>query len=135
LSWKKQKIEDNMFVYEIEDRRMSFRISPSNDAPVSFSFGNKSVNVINIGASGLCFKNNGFTQGESHLIELELPGRNTNIAAILMVIEIDDQNVCHCLFKEMHDEAVEEIHQYVLEQQKEYIRKQKEAAKKIPLPN
>ena len=135
MSWKKQQVEDNMFIYEIENRQMSFRISPSKDAPIYFNFGDESVNIINIGASGLCFENNGFIPGESHLIEFELPGRNTNIAAILKVIEIDEQNVCHCLFNEMRGEAEEEIHQYVLEQQKEYIRKQKEAAKKIPLPN
>lgn len=61
---------------------------------------------------------------------LSLLDRDSAITAILEIVEIDREGVCHCRYKEVDDDEIERLHQYVLVRQKEEMRSQKKGNNK-----
>ncbi len=118
MFWKEKQDNSELFSFESNDRRLAYRVSPHANAPIVFEFGGEKVQVVNIGAGGLAFKNKGFKRGDTQTIELLLPCQNITLAPILKINTVDDQNVCHCQFREIGEDEVEAIHQYVLDRQK-----------------
>ncbi len=125
MFWKEKQNNSEMFSFESNDRRSSYRVFPHANAPIVFEFGGEKVQVVNIGAGGLAFKNKGFKSGDTQTIELLLPYQNVTLAPILKINTIDDQNVSHCQFREIGEDEVEAIHKYVLKRQKEIMQSQK----------
>ncbi len=125
MFWKEKRNNSEMFSFESNDRRSSYRVSPSANAPIAFEFGGEKVQVLNIGAGGLAFKNKGFKSGDTQAIELLLPHQNVTLTPVLEINTIDDQNICHCNFSAVGEDEVELIHQYVLNRQKEIIQPKK----------
>jgi hypothetical protein len=125
LFWKEKQNNSKVFSLESKDRRFFYRVFPPANAPMVFEFGGEKVQVINIGAGGLAFKNKGFKSRDTQTIELLLPYQDVTLAPVLEVETIDDQNVCHCLFREIGEDEIEVIHQYVLKRQKEIMQSQK----------
>jgi len=117
LFWKKKQNDSELFLQKTDSRRLSYRIAPSIDAPIIFKFGGEKVQVIDISAGGLAFKNKDFKSGDTQPIELLLPDQNISIAPILAIIAIGEQNICHCQFCKIREDEIEAIHQYVLERQ------------------
>lgn len=122
MFWKRKTSDLKLFTYETDDRRKSFRLSPPEDGPVTLRFGEKEHLVIDIGAGGLSFKNSNFSEGDSKFVTFDLPGQDTTISTILEIRKICQEGICHCNFKEIEEEAVERIHQYLLARQKEILR-------------
>jgi len=125
LFWKEKQNNSEIFSFESNDRRSSYRVLPPANAPIVFKFGGEKVQMVNISAGGLAFKNKGFKSGDTQTIELLLPYQNVTLAPILEINTIDDQNVCHCRFREIGEDEVEAIHKYVLKRQKEVMQSQK----------
>jgi len=125
LYWKKKTNDRRLLIYETDNRRDSFRLNPPEDVPVRFRFGEKEHRVIDIGAGGLSFKNSNFSEGDSGLITLRLPGQDTTISTTLEIRRICEKGFCHCKFTEIEEDAVERIHQYLLAVQKEILRSKK----------
>jgi hypothetical protein len=119
LFWKEKQNNSEIFSFKSNDRRLFYRVSPSANAPIVFEFGGEKVQVVNIGAGGLAFKNKGFKSGDTQAIELLLPHQNVTLAPVLEINTVDDQNVCHCNFSTIGEDEVETLHQYVLKRQKE----------------
>jgi len=126
LFWKEKQNDSEIFSFESNDRRLAYRVSPHSNAPIVFEFGGEKVQVVNISAGGLAFKNRGFKSGDTQTIELLLPYQNVTLSPILGINTIDDQNVCRCQFREIGEDEVELIQQYVLKRQKEIKRSKKE---------
>ena len=125
MFWKEKQNDSEIFSLESSDRRLAYRASPHSNAPIAFEFGGEKVQVVNISAGGLAFKNKGFKNGDTHTIELLLPYQNIILAPVLKINTIDDQNVCHCNFSAIGEDEVELIHQYVLNWQKEIMQSKK----------
>lgn len=125
MFWKRKQTDSEIFSYEINDRRSSYRVSPSASAPIVFELNGEKVRVVNISAGGLAFKSKNFNDGDSLAVEFLLPDLDVSIASILEIKKIDKQNICHCQFKEIGEEEVETIHQYVLQRQKDLIQSKK----------
>jgi c-di-GMP-binding flagellar brake protein YcgR len=125
LFWKRKQTDSEIFSLKLNDRRASYRVSPSKSAPIVFDIKGHKARVVNISAGGLAFKCKHFTDGDSLAIEFLLPYLDVSIAPILEIKKIDKQNICHCNFKEIAEEEVEAIHQYVLERQKELMQSKK----------
>lgn len=125
MYWKKKTSDRRLFTYKTDNRRESFRLSPPEDEPVTFRFGEKKHRVIDIGAGGLSFRNSNFSEGDSGLITFSLPGQGTTISTTLEIQRICEKGVCHCNFTEIEEDAVEKIHQYLLAVQKEILRSKK----------
>jgi len=125
LFWERQQNSSEIFSWETNDRRSSFRVSPSENAPVVFEFGGEKVQAIDISVGGLAFKNKHFKSEDSQPMKILLPYQNVSIAPILAIIAIDNKNICHCQFCKIGEDEVEAIHQYVLKRQKEIIQSKK----------
>ena len=131
MFWKEKQNNSETFLFESNDRRLAYRVSPRANTPIIFEFGGEKVQAVNIGAGGLAFKNKGFKRGDTQTIELLLPYQNITLAPILKISTIDDQNVCHCQFREIGEDEVEAIHQYVLNMQKKIIKSKKTSDNEI----
>jgi hypothetical protein len=125
LFWKEKQDNSEMFSLESNDRRLAYRVHPPANVPIVFEFGREKVQVVNIGAGGLAFKNKGFKSGDTQAIELPLPHQNATLAPILEINTIDDQDVCHCQFSEIGEDEIEAMHQYVLNRQKKIVQSKK----------
>lgn len=125
MFWKEKQNNSEIFSFESNDRRSSYRVIPSANVSIAFKFGGEKVQVVDIGAGGLAFKKKGFKSGDTQAIELLLPHQNVTLALVLEINTIDDQNVCHCQFREIGEDEVELIHQYVLKRQKEIMQSKK----------
>jgi len=125
LFWKRNKTDSEIFSLTLNDRRSSFRVNPSASAPIIFDIKGHKARVVNISAGGLAFKCKRFTDGDSLAIEFLLPYLDVSVAPILEIKKIDKQNICHCSFKEIGEDEVEAIHQYVLQRQKELMQSKK----------
>ena len=130
MFWKRNQSTTETFTYRTADRRAFFRVPPSEDEPISLRFGEKEVRVADIGAGGLSFKNDDFRIGESAPVSFDLPGNYPNISVDLKIIEIDQNNICHCSFEGIEEDAVEEIHQYALTRQKSIVTADRKKSKK-----
>jgi len=127
---KRNKNRSDIFSFETENRRHDFRVRPSDTRPVVIKLGQEEIRIINISAHGLAFKKPGLKEGESHRMVLSLPDRDSTITAILEIVEIDGEGVCHCRYKEVDGDEIEQVHQYVLARQKEVMRSQKKGSHK-----
>ena len=132
MFWKEKQNNSEIFSLESNDRRLFYRVFPHSNAPIVFEFGGEKVQMVNISAGGLAFKNKGFKSGDTQTIEFLLPDQNVTLAPVLEINTIDDQNVCHCQFREIGEDEVEAIHQYVLKRQKEIMQSQKASNNQIP---
>ena len=129
LFWKKPKqTSDIRDPLETEDQREAFRYIFKGDLRLSMDFKQKPVQVINISAGGMAFRDEGFAQydvDQIHLI-LDIPNYRGELefSAQLRILDISDQGICHCIFENCTIQEYEIIHKYVLEmQKKEMMRK------------
>lgn len=129
MFWKRKLNSPGMFTLETNNRRSSFRVRPTEEAPILISFCGKETRVIDVGAGGLAIEDMGFVKGDSQLINFKVPGKDTTISVILELIEILPQNICHCRFIDIQEEDIEAIHQYMLARQKEDIKANKDQKK------
>jgi hypothetical protein len=79
--------------------------------------------IANIGAQGIAFSNHDFHVGDVLEVHFTLPGQGCPFDLKIKILKIDPNNICHATFINIHEQAVESIHQYMLSQQKDEIRK------------
>jgi len=125
LFWKRKRKDNRLFSFDSGNQRSSFRVAPLKDAPIRIDFQGRSVRVLNIGAVGLAFADEGFQVGDNQVIELTLPGEPRPLASKIEVVEIDSDNVCHCAFIDLEEDSVNAIHRYMLRVQVQEIRNAK----------
>ena len=80
------------------------------------------VDVVDISASGVGFRNDGFKEGDRRSVHLSLPGQNHQVECRLIIRFIDGQDICHCEFENMASEDADSIHQYIFECQMRMLR-------------
>ncbi|GBC64161.1 membrane protein [Desulfonema ishimotonii] len=111
---------------ETDNRREAYRYVFSKRQRPSIFFKGRPVNLLNISAGGLAFKNNQFTLEDHDLIELDLDisefGKDTPIAVRIRISRINDQGICQCRFEGLNSNQEELIHKYVLELQKKDLK-------------
>jgi hypothetical protein len=131
LFWKRKKSDSQVFSFHSEDQRTSFRVTPLRDSPVEIRFGGKPVRLKNIGAVGVAFPNDGFQVGSTQVIDLNLPGESQALSAEIEIVDIDTDEVCHCTFVSLNQEAVNAIHRYMLRVQIAEIRNAKKCIGRV----
>ena len=70
---KQERKDPELFQFESTERRQWFRIRPSAVSPIMLRFGEDEVEVCDIGAAGLSFKNEHFSDGETRASRIDLP--------------------------------------------------------------
>jgi PilZ domain len=126
LFWKKMKqITDTQDPMEADEQREAYRFIFKGEFRLPMNFKQKPVQVINISAGGMAFKNEGFKQYDADQITLvfDLPHhrQETVFSAQLRILDISDQGICHCIFENCTIQEYEIIHKYVLEMQKKEL--------------
>lgn len=130
MFWKSRQNDGDMFSYDADDRRRSFRVCPPSAEPIGIEFQGKSVLVKDIGGGGLSFCNNGFKVGDIQSVTLDLPGEDNPIHVTVEIIDIDEQDVCHGRFTVSSHDAINAIHRYMLTVQKDRLRMKRRTARR-----
>ncbi|MFO7754059.1 MAG: PilZ domain-containing protein [Desulfobacteraceae bacterium] len=130
MFWKRKKHRsDDETIHPQADQRRAFRYDLENADGISMDLYGTTVNLINLSAEGAAFKNPSYKIGDTERAGLLLTKpwlRYTTLVKVTIeVVDVDENNICHCLFKNCSDEDRESIHKYILERQKTDIRKSK----------
>ncbi|MBI9092135.1 MAG: PilZ domain-containing protein [Desulfobacterium sp.] len=114
-----------MIIHETENKREAFRYNPTPPDALTIHFMGKSMDLLDISAGGVSFKNQGFAKGERDRITLALrdpdlkPGQILSI--VIKILDIDAQDICHCIVEDPNEEQTEAIHRFLLVKQKKEI--------------
>lgn len=129
MFWKKPKKTENV-LYSYEDdpsnRREYIRVSPLPEAPVSLDLQGQTADLLDISAGGLAFSGVQAQLGQEHRVAFDLPGEHRSIAARIKVTAISGNGIVHGELLDLTDEMAETIHHYVLNVQKEKIRRSRQ---------
>ena len=129
MFWKKKnKPEPDLFSYETVCRREFARVEPLPDRPVLVDLGGTEAEVLNVSAGGLACFCREVKPGEKRRIKFELPGQETVIETDFECLPTDDAAVCHGRFLDLPRRMEEALHLYVLQVQKERLRRENRAA-------
>ena len=123
---KKMTETSEMFSHNSKDQRKFFRVRPSNREPVFIELTGKNIQVCDISAGGIAFKNHKLKAGQDQSIKINLPDRITIESAKIKILSIDGNNICHTRFIEMKSSERDKIHRYALKRQVEIAKKNKE---------
>jgi len=133
LFWKKAKpgseplpAPDILDTRDSENQREAFRYAFEEKERISVRFLGETVWVLDISAGGISFFNKGFSKYDADRIHLDLDIPNyrgsTAFSALVRILFISRDQVCHCIFENCTIEQYEMLHKYVLELQKKKLR-------------
>lgn len=106
------------------ERRRAYRVHPAPDDPIALSVAGRTVPVRDISAGGLSFADAGWVAGDRERIVFRLPNRDTEVATDLEVVSVDADGLVHGRFLDLDSKTEDAIHLYVLERQKQEIRRE-----------
>ncbi len=122
MFWKKKKKVDLEVDSRHEDSRSAFRIAPDKSNPVILTIQGSSYHALNISGSGACFRSNNFPVGTKCTAMVRLPSKDKIFPVNLEIVDLQ-RDLCRCRFINIHPEAENLLHSYILELQKGKIRK------------
>lgn len=121
MFWKKKKTIDVALDARHSDNRAAYRIAPDSDRPVIISINDESYNALNISGTGIAFRSEKFEVGSRTSAMIRLPTEERVFPVVLEVVA-KQKDLCRCSFREIHQEAENLLHSYILELQKWKIR-------------
>ncbi len=122
MFWKKKPKIDLQENPRYSDNRSAFRISPDKKRPIILTIGGSPYKALNISGTGVCFRSDNFLTGSKITAMIRLPSEDKIFQAKLDVIANQD-GLCRCSFVDIHVEAQNLLHAYILDLQKEKIRR------------
>ena len=126
MFWKKKKNLDVALDARYSDNRSAFRIAPDRDKPVIVSIMGNAINALNVSGNGLAFRSHSFPQGTRLHATIRLPSED-RIFPVIMEIVCKQNDLCRCNFVEVHEDAENLLHSYILNLQKRKIRHNQES--------
>ncbi len=120
--------------HDNESRREAYRYIRKDGATLyEMNFLNKLVEVIDISAGGLSFRNMGFKKNDTDRVLIYLKGfhyrigdrKANSMKVIIKIVHIDSQNFCHAIFQDLTTDQSDILHQYIFEKQKQDIRRKR----------
>jgi len=121
LFWKKKKTVDVKLDPRHNDIRSAYRIAPDRARPVIVSIMGKSFNALNVSGNGIAFRAGSYPVGSKVQATIRLPSEDRLFPVVLEVVAIQN-DLCRCCFREIHQDAENLLHSYILEEQKSKIR-------------
>ncbi len=127
MFWKKKKQFTSLFTHASSDKRDAYRLAFGRDEAPEILFKGKKVSLINLSAGGTAFKNAGFSVGDRDTVTVALrmfpDVPPVSLALEIEIMEIDTENICRCLFRNRSEDSTETIHKFLLEKQKQTLKK------------
>jgi len=121
LFWKKNKKVDLKVDSKFDDNRSAFRITPDKTKPIILTIQGSSYHALNISGTGVCIRTRNFPVGSKFTAMVRLPSKDRIFPVELEVVMMQ-RDLCRCSFVNIHHEAENLLHSYILELQKNKIR-------------
>ncbi len=121
MFWKKKATIDLSLESRHQDHRSAYRIACAEEDPVIVVIDGESHRAVNISGNGIAFRANGFRAGQRKRAMIRLSSKERVFPVVLEVVAIQ-QNLCRCCFREIHEDAENLLHSYILDLQKAKIR-------------
>ena len=121
MFWKKKKTIDVAIDSRFDDNRSAYRIAPDRDKPVIVTIMGNSFNALNISGQGVAFRSHSYPEGARAHATIRLPSEDKIFPVALKVVS-KQRDICRCCFTEIHEDAENLLHSYILELQKQKIR-------------
>lgn len=121
MFWKKKKTIEVALDSRHSDNRAAYRIAPDSDRPVIISIKENTFKALNISGTGIAFRADKFEVGSRWAAKIRLPGEGRVFPVVLEVVA-KQSDLCRCCFRDIHEEAENLLHSYILELQKLKIR-------------
>ena len=122
MFWKKKRTVELALDERHGDNRAAYRIAPDRSRPVILTIKGTSFHAVNISGSGVAFRSHNFTAGSSLAATIRLPSEDRIFPVVLQVVA-KQRDLCRCAFADIHPEAQDLLHAYILDLQKRKIRK------------
>ena len=114
MFWKKKKTLDVALDAHRGDNRQAYRIAPDDDSPVIITIRGNAFNALNISGTGIAFRAHGIPVGTSIAAMIRLPGEDRIFPVVLEIVSMQN-NLCRGSFTEIHEDAENLLHSYILE--------------------
>ena len=121
MFWKKKEKIDVQLDPRHSDNRAAYRIAPDDERPVVLSIDDENFNALNISGNGVAFRNDGFEVGKRCTAMVRLPSE-TRVFRVVLEVVAKQGDLCRCRFRDIHEEAENLLHSYILDLQKLKIR-------------
>ncbi len=121
LFWRKKKKSNIELPEDDSDLRSAYRIQPDRKRPIILSVAGNSYPLVNVSATGCCFRSRSFAQGSKAAGTLKIPSEDL-IFTVSIEVVARQRDLCRCRFSKISEEGENAIHSYVLEVQKGWLR-------------
>lgn len=126
-----KKTEKPYVKFTQQERRLAVRITPDKTLDVQWQ--KKRLEVLDLSVTGISLK--GIQKVVGDKITLDLAFSDDTFSGEAEVVKVDADNTIHCHFEDISEYQQESIYQYILELQKQRIRKQQTARRNSLLSN
>lgn len=124
MFWKKSEPVDVTLITAHNDNRSAYRIAPDEKRPVIVSIKGQDYPVCNVSGTGFAFRSTDFDVEFKSRAILRLPSENRVFSVMIEVIAKQGE-LCRCCFTEIHEDAENLLHSYILDLQKAKIRQKR----------
>lgn len=121
MFWKNKKTIDVTLDARHNDNRAAYRIAPESERPVIITINDESYDALNISGTGIAFRSQKFETGSRAKAMIRLP-REDRVFPVVLEVVAKQKDLCRCSFRDIHQEAENLLHSYILELQKSKIR-------------
>lgn len=121
MFWKKKKKIDIDIDAKFKDGRGAYRIAPDKSRPIILAISGVSYQALNVSGTGVCFRSKDLLVGTQCTAMVRLPSEDLVFQVKLEVVA-NQNGLCRCSFVNIHEEAENLLHSYILNLQKEKIR-------------
>ena len=121
MFWKKKKTVEIDLDGLHKDSRSAYRVAPDKSRPVIISIMGNSFHASNVSGNGVAFRSHNFPVGSKTHATVRLPSEDRMFPVELEVVA-KQNDLCRCSFTEIHSDAENLLHSYILELQKRKIR-------------
>lgn len=119
MFWKNTVNRVRLF-FDSTDRREAFRITP--EPVIQVSLDHRLYDIADISIGGVSFHARGLSSGEQYDARIDPHG--ISFEGRIEILGMRDDNLCHARFIELPDKRVDQLHRFIIDQQKRQIRNQ-----------
>ena len=120
MFWKKKKNKESKIEIDDSEIRGAFRVEPSAEAPIIFTFLGKKITAADISVTGISFVDDDFKVGQKEKVSFHLPGIPEKMTVEVEVVAIiKAKNLCGTRFNNLSEHQDELLSLYLVNRQKE----------------
>ena len=121
MFWKKKKTTELHFESDAGEHRDAFRVIPDSGRPIIIAIGGNQHRVVNISGTGACVRSSIYPIGFKSSATVKLPSED-KIFTVKIDVVARQGDLCRMSFSNIHQDAEDLLHHYVLDVQKKKIR-------------